>query len=56
MDKLNNEKSYYASLEIVKKLLKQGLLTQEEFVSINDKLIEKYKPVLGQISAHNDLT
>ena len=56
MDNFNNEKNYYASLAIIKNLLKQGLITREEFVSIRHKLIEKYNPILCRVFCDNDLT
>ena len=56
MNNFNNEKNYYASLAIIKNLLKQGLITREEFVSIRHKLIEKYNPILCRAFCNNDLT
>lgn len=56
MDNFNNEKNYYASLAIIKNLLKQGLITREEFVSIRHKLIEKYNPILCRVFCDKDLT
>lgn len=56
MNNFNNEKNYYASLCIIKNLLKRSLLTREEFVSIRHKLIEKYNPILCGVFCDNDLT
>lgn len=56
MNNFNNEKNYYASLSIIKNLLKRRLLTREEFVSIRHKLIEKYNPILCGVFCDNDLT
>lgn len=46
------EARYQASLSIAKAMLRQGLISREEFGKIDDFLLEKYRPPLGTLFAH----
>lgn len=43
------EKQYLAAADIAGKLLRKGLLTQEEYAVIDTKLREKYGPKFGSL-------
>ena len=46
------EARYQASLSIAKAMLRNGLISQEEFDKIDDFLLEKYCPPIGTLFAH----
>lgn len=43
------EKRYQVALAIAKALLKKGLLTEEEYATIDTILLEKFQPALGTL-------
>lgn len=46
------EARYQASLSIAKALLRQGLISQDEYKTVDAFLLDKYRPVLGSLFAH----
>ena len=46
-DQFERERDYGIALQIMKTLLKKGLLTEKEFHRANKRLIAKYDPVWG---------
>lgn len=56
-----NEAVFYAELQyqtavsIAKNLLKQGLLTEDEYAVIDTKLMADFKPTLGTLLSKNSL-
>lgn len=50
------EKQYQSSLSIAKSMLKKSIITSEEFALIDEYLLEKYKPLLGTLFSHINLT
>ena len=52
----NAEKIYRATMTIAKSMLKKGLITAEEYAIIDNKMLEKYRPVFGTLSARTSLT
>ena len=52
----NAEKLYRATMSIAKSMLTKGLITAEEYVIMDTKMLEKYRPVFGTLSAHTSLT
>lgn len=46
-DQFEREGSYRVALQVMKTLLRKGLLTENEFKKANQRLIEKYNPVWG---------
>lgn len=45
------EKHYGATMIIAKSMLHKGIITQEEYRKIDKEMLEKYKPVFGQLLA-----
>ena len=50
-----NEKLYLASMSMAKTLLKQGLLTEQEYRQIDTIFTEKYRPTFGTLLSEYDL-
>lgn len=50
------EKLYQSSLAIARTMLKNGLVTEEDFNLIEASLREKYQPKLGTLFAYIPLT
>lgn len=48
-DAFCREKDYLISAKILKSLWEQHLLTDEEYASTRQALIEKYKPSVGKL-------
>lgn len=44
-----NEVYYQAALNVLKRLLKQGLITKEEYKKIDQLNVEKWKPLIQSI-------
>jgi hypothetical protein len=44
-----NEKLYQATMTVVKKMLSEGLISEEEYRQIDAIFIEKYRPVFGTL-------
>lgn len=49
------ELQYQTAVSIAKKLLGQGLLTEEEYAVIDTKLRADFEPALGTLLSENDL-
>lgn len=47
----NAEKLYQATMTIAKSMLKEDLITSEEYSIIEAKMLEKYKPIFGTLLA-----
>ena len=50
-EQFEREKNYRISIYIAKSMLKQGLITKQEYKEIDTKLTKKYNPILGSLSA-----
>ena len=48
-EEFRNEKLYQATMQIARKMLKQGAISEEEYNEIDAVFLKKYRPVLGQI-------
>jgi hypothetical protein len=55
-DQFRAEKQYQSSLSIAKSMLEKSIITPEEFAIIDELLLEKYKPLLGTLFSHINLT
>lgn len=49
------EMRYQAAVSLAKKLLAQGLLTEEEYAVIDTILLKEIAPSLGTLLSENDL-
>lgn len=48
-EQFEREKLYQASMEMFRKMLDQGLITEEEYEVIDTKMSEKYRPIIGTL-------
>lgn len=55
-DQFRAEKQYQSSLSIAKSMLEKNIITPEEFALIDEYLLEKYRPLLGTLLSHINLT
>ena len=46
-DQFERERRYRVAISVAVGMLKQGLLTEDEYRIITDRMIEKYKPFFG---------
>lgn len=44
-----NEKMYQATMALARQMLREGLITEEEYREVEAVFLKKYKPVLGEI-------
>ncbi len=54
-EEFKNEKLYQATMHIARKMLNEGLITEEEYRQIDTIFSEKYQPTLGTLFADIDL-
>ena len=50
------ETSYQVTMNLFRRLLKQGVIDKEEYNKIDTKMIEKYQPVFGTLFSEIPLT
>lgn len=55
-EELQTEKMYQLSIAIAKSMLSQGVISEESYCVLRDKLLEKYRPILGTLLSGNQLT
>lgn len=55
-EELQTEKMYQISIAIAKSMLSQGVISEESYCVLRDKLLEKYRPILGTLLSGNSLT
>lgn len=48
-DKFDREMKYQATMNLVKNMVKQGLITADEYAVIDTIFLEKYQPILGTL-------
>ena len=46
-EQFERERQYRVAISVAAAMIKQGLLTEDEFRIINEMMIEKYRPVFG---------
>jgi len=46
-EQFKRERKYQSTIAIVKTMLKNSLITKDEFCQIDTMLLEKYRPLLG---------
>jgi hypothetical protein len=52
-EQFNRETAYQITLSTAKNMLRNGIITAEEFSAIDTILLEKYRPLLGSLYAEN---
>ncbi len=48
-EEFQNEKLYQATMSIARKMLKEGMITEDEYHEADEIFTQKYQPVLGKI-------
>ena len=48
-EQFEREKRYQASMNMFRAMLKNGLITEEQYAIIDTKMLEKYRPLLGTL-------
>jgi hypothetical protein len=48
-EEFQNEKLYQTTMQIAQKMLKEGIISEEEYRQIDTIFLEKYKPVFGTL-------
>lgn len=52
-DQFEREKLYQASMNMFQAMLKNGLITEEQYAIIDTKMREKYQPIFGTLFPEN---
>lgn len=52
-DQFEHEKLYQASMNMFQTMLKNGLITEEQYAIIDTKMREKYQPIFGALFPEN---
>ena len=55
-DEFQNEKLYQTTMSITRKMLKEGIISEEEYRRIDTIFLEKYRPVFGTLFSDISLT
>lgn len=55
-EEIQAEKMYQLSHSVAKSMLTQGVISQESYCILQDKLLEKYRPILGTLLSGKPLT
>ena len=48
-DQFERERRYRVAISVAVGMLKQGLISEDEYGIITDRMIEKYKPFFGRL-------
>lgn len=48
-EQMTNEKLYQATMSMVRRMLAEGLITEEEYRQIDTMFLEKYRPLFGTL-------
>lgn len=51
-----NEKLYQTTMHIARKMLSEGLISEEEYCQIDTIFLEKYHPIIGTLFSDISLT
>ena len=52
-EQMRQEKLYQATMSMVRKILAEGLITEEEYRQIDTMFLEKYRPLFGTLCSEN---
>jgi hypothetical protein len=50
-EQFDNERRYQSAVSIARTMLRTGIITENEYKVIDTMFLEKYRPVLGALSA-----
>ncbi len=54
-EQFRNEKLYQSTMSLVKVMLKEGLISEDEYHKINTIFSQKYEPIFGTLFSDFDL-
>lgn len=55
-EEFRNEKLYQTTMYLARKMLEEGVISEEEYRQIDTIFLEKYKPVFGTLFSDISLT
>ena len=55
-EEFRNEKLYQSTMHLARKMLEEGIISEEEYRQIDTIFLEKYKPVFGTLLSDISLT
>ncbi|MCD8096420.1 MAG: hypothetical protein LUE12_09925 [Ruminococcus sp.] len=55
-EEFKNEKLYQTTMHLVRKMLSEGIISEEEYCKIDTIFLEKYRPVFGTLFSDIRLT
>lgn len=55
-EEFRNEKLYQTTMHLVRKMVGEGIISEEEYRQIDTIFLEKYKPVFGTLFSDISLT
>lgn len=55
-EEFRNEKLYQTTMHLARKMLEEGIISEEEYRQIDTIFLEKYKPVFGTLFSDIRLT
>ena len=55
-EEFRNEKLYQATMHIARKMLAEGIISDEEYARVDKMFLEKYHPLLGTLYSATALT
>ena len=55
-EEFRNEKLYQTTMHLARKMLEEGIISEEEYRQIDAIFLEKYKPVFGTLFSDISLT
>ena len=55
-EEFRNEKMYQATMNIARKMLTEGIISEEEYCQIDTIFKEKYSPIFGTLFSDISLT
>ena len=48
-EEFRNERLYQTTMHIVRQILEQGIITEDEYREVEEIFLKKYRPVFGRI-------
>jgi len=55
-EQMRNEKLYQATMSMVRRMLENGIINEQEYRQIDTIFLEKYRPVFGTLFSDTRLT
>ena len=55
-EEFRNEKMYQTTMHLARKMLEEGIVSEEEYRRIDTIFLDKYKPVFGTLFSDISLT